>query len=82
MFCGKCGNKNEEGMKFCGACGEPAAVAQVSQANGTSGKLDVFDLGGFAKFDATNEDKATVTIAARRLSTEPRSRTMGIDLKK
>lgn len=26
-FCGKCGNKVEEGIKFCPSCGEPMAVS-------------------------------------------------------
>ncbi|MCL2287049.1 MAG: zinc ribbon domain-containing protein [Firmicutes bacterium] len=62
MFCGKCGNKNEEGMRFCGVCGSPTATHSSGDTVKTVDKSEL-DLGGFAKFDATNENTASVTVA-------------------
>lgn len=62
MFCGKCGNKNEEGVRFCGVCGSPTATHSSGNEIKTVNKQE-FDLGGFVKFDVTEEDNASVTVA-------------------
>jgi len=62
MFCGKCGNKNEDGVRFCGVCGSPAEASMTGEQTNPP-RPTVLDVGGFAQFDATDENKATITIA-------------------
>lgn len=62
MFCRKCGNKIEDGMRFCSVCGSPAADIPTNGQNETSGKYEL-EVGNFAKFNVADENKATITIA-------------------
>jgi len=59
MFCGKCGNKNEEGMKFCGSCGAPVGETTATPKSMNAKEIVV----GFVKLNASDEDNAIVTVA-------------------
>ena len=67
MFCGKCGNKNEPGTKFCGSCGAPVGgEATVDAPVGTGYVAPLYsgakrlDVGPFA-FDVSDENNSTLT---------------------
>jgi len=61
MVCGKCGNKIEEGMRFCSVCGSPTPESLINEAK-TPG-ISELEVGNFAKFSTSAENKATVTVA-------------------
>jgi|GEM_PF-2193533 len=68
MFCGKCGTKNDEGVKFCSTCGTPVKKTAANQTVQTEpGGEREFCFQGVATFNATNEDRATVTIVGTLL---------------
>ena len=67
MVCRKCGNKIENGMRFCGLCGSPAPELPKNEKVKAAheGQLEI---GGFAKLSTANKDKPTIMIAGMTLN--------------
>jgi len=75
MFCGECGVKNDEGVKFCGSCGsELVGATQIQEPpNQPSGGMDFEKIKDSVKaikvddvknmFVVPNEDSAKISIA-------------------
>ena len=60
MFCGKCGNKNEEGARFCTECGEPLKNKVVTKSAPSQKNNQITNQGGVRKAlkkDAKNHVK-------------------------
>lgn len=66
MFCGKCGNKNEANMKFCGSCGAPiGGSAPDKKTVSFIGAKEIVI--GPIKLNAPDENNATISIANKTL---------------
>jgi hypothetical protein len=66
VFCGKCGNKNEAEMKFCGSCGASIGriEAEKKAASFVSAKEIVI---GPVRVNAPDESNAVITVAGKTL---------------
>jgi len=71
MFCGKCGNKNEDAMKFCGKCGAPMGDGTPSVSPGVmapppSARPGCIEVGPI-KLNAIDENNADVNAFGKLL---------------